>query len=52
MGLKRLEVDCFEDNVASIGLLRKCGFQEEGLRVGAICKDGKLRNQRLFAMML
>jgi RimJ/RimL family protein N-acetyltransferase len=52
LGLKRLQADCFDDNAASIALLRKCGFQEEGLRIGAICKDGKLRDQRLFGLVL
>jgi putative acetyltransferase len=52
VGVKRLEVDCFEDNAASIALIRKFGFQEEGLRIGAICKDGKLRNMSLFGLML
>ena len=52
LGLKRLEADCMDSNVASIALLCKCGFQEEGLRVGAICKNGELINQRQFALML
>ena len=52
LGLKRLQADCFDDNAASIALLRKCGFQDEGVRIGAVCKDGKLRDQRLFGLML
>ena len=52
VGLLRLEANCFEDNEASIALLRKFGFQEEGTRVGAICKDGELRNEKLFALLL
>jgi RimJ/RimL family protein N-acetyltransferase len=52
IGLTRLEADCFADNAAAIALLRKCGFAEEGLRIGAICKDGKLRDQRLFGLVL
>ena len=52
VGLQRLEAGCFEDNVASVALLRKFGFQEEGLRIGAIRKDGKLRNRKLFGLLL
>ncbi len=52
IGLRRLEVDCFADNAAAIALLRKCGFTEEGLRIGAVCKDGKLIDQRLFGLVL
>ena len=52
LGLQRLEADCFADNVASITLLRKDGFQAEGLRVGAIGKDGQLRDQCLFGLLL
>jgi RimJ/RimL family protein N-acetyltransferase len=52
LGLKRLEADCFADNVASTTLLGKCGFKVEGVRIGAICKDGTLRDQRLFGLML
>jgi RimJ/RimL family protein N-acetyltransferase len=52
LGLSRLEADCFDDNHASIGLLRKCGFREEGRRFGAIRKDGRLRDQRVFGLML
>jgi RimJ/RimL family protein N-acetyltransferase len=52
LGLKRLEAECLGDNAACIGLLRACGFAEEGLRIGAICKDGKLRDQRLFGLTL
>jgi RimJ/RimL family protein N-acetyltransferase len=50
--LKRLEADCFGDNAASVALLRTCGFEEEGVRIGAIYKDGRLRDQRLFGLLL
>lgn len=52
LGLTRLEGDCFADNEAAAALLRKCGFAEEGVRIGAICRDGKLRDQRLFGLTL
>jgi RimJ/RimL family protein N-acetyltransferase len=52
LGLKRLEANCFADNAASIALLKKCGFGDEGIRVGAIMKDGILRDQRCFGLLL
>lgn len=52
LGLQRLEANCFDDNVASAALLRMCGFRDEGVRLGAICKNGILRDQRLFGLML
>lgn len=52
LGLQRLEADCFADSVAAIALLRKYGFKEEGLRVGAIGKDGRLKDQRVFGLLL
>jgi RimJ/RimL family protein N-acetyltransferase len=52
VGLRRLEADCLSENEASRALLVKCGFGEEGVRVGAICRDGRLRNLRLFGLLL
>ncbi len=52
LGLMRLEADCFAENAACVALLLKCGFREEGLRRGAILRDGVLRDQRLFGLML
>ncbi len=52
LGLRRLEADCFADNAASVALLRSCGFAEEGLRPAAICRDGQLRDIRLFGLLL
>lgn len=52
IGLERLEADCFEENAASVALLRKFGFGEEGVRVGAIRKEDRLRNTRLFGLFL
>jgi len=50
--LKRLEAGCFADNTRAIALLRKAGFKEEGVRVGAIQKRGVLRDIRLFGLLL
>jgi RimJ/RimL family protein N-acetyltransferase len=51
-GILRVESSCFADNVRAIGLLRKAGFREEGLRVGAVRKDGVLRDIREFGLLL
>jgi RimJ/RimL family protein N-acetyltransferase len=52
IGVERLETDCFADNAASIALLTKCGFRNEGRRSGAIRKSGVLRDQMLFGLRL
>ena len=51
-GLQQIECSSFADNEAAAGLLRKAGFREEGMRVGAIQKDGRLRDVREFGVML
>ena len=50
-GLQRIESSCFADNEPAVGLLRKAGFREEGLRVGAIKKHGRLRDIREFGLL-
>jgi RimJ/RimL family protein N-acetyltransferase len=52
IGLRRIEADCFSDNVAAIALLRKAGFHKEGVRVGATVKDGRIRDVRLLGLIL
>ena len=52
LGLKRLEAACFADNTPARALLRACGFVEEGCRRRAICKDGQLRDESLFGLLL
>lgn len=52
LNLRRLEADCFADNVAAIALLRKAGFKDEGVRVDAVKKAGSLRDVRLFGLLL
>jgi RimJ/RimL family protein N-acetyltransferase len=52
LGLKRVECSCFADNAAAIHLLEKTGFHDEGLRIGAIQKRGRLRDIRLFGLIL
>lgn len=51
-GLRRIECSCLADNVASIALLRRAGFAEEGLQRAAVLKDGVLRDIRLFGLLL
>ena len=51
-GLQRIESSCFADNEPAIGLLHKAGFREEGLRIGAIKKQGQLRDIREFGLLL
>ena len=51
-GLQRIECSSFADNRAATGLLRKAGFREEGLRIGAIKEHGQLRDIREFAVLL
>ena len=52
LNLKRLEAECFADNVAAIALLSKAGFNEEGVRVDAVEKKGSLRDVCLFGLLL
>jgi len=52
VGIQRIESSCFANNVPSIGLLRKVGFRQEGLRVGAVCKNGELRDICEFGLLL
>ncbi|MGA2440643.1 MAG: GNAT family protein [Tepidisphaeraceae bacterium] len=52
LGFKRVEGDCLADNVASARLFRKAGFVEEGMRHGAIEKNGRLYDLRLFGLVL
>lgn len=52
LGLKRIESDCFADNAGAVGLLRRAGFEEEGVRSKAVLRDGHLRDVRLFGLLL
>jgi RimJ/RimL family protein N-acetyltransferase len=51
-GIERIESSCFANNVPSMGLLRKAGFCQEGLRVGAVRKNGELRDICEFGLLL
>ena len=45
-------IEVFCPNVPSIGLLRKAWFRQEGLRVGAVCKNGELWDICEFGLLL
>jgi ribosomal-protein-alanine N-acetyltransferase len=49
--LHRLEAACIPDNIASINLLRKCGFQEEGYAREYLLINGIWQNHKLFALL-
>ncbi|MEZ5647796.1 MAG: GNAT family protein [Alphaproteobacteria bacterium] len=49
--LHRLEAACLLDNAASIGVLRKCGFHEEGIARRYLEINGIWRDHRLFAIL-
>jgi RimJ/RimL family protein N-acetyltransferase len=52
MGIERIESCCFANNVPAIGPLRKVGFCQEGLRVGAVRKNGELRDICEFGLLM
>ena len=52
LSLRRVEANCFAENLAAIALLKKAGFVEEGLQRGAIQKHGQLRDVRVFGILL
>jgi ribosomal-protein-alanine N-acetyltransferase len=49
--LHRLEAACLPANTASIGLLRKCGFIEEGYARRYLRINGVWQDHVLFAML-
>lgn len=49
-GLHRLEVNIRPDNHASLRVVEKLGFREEGLRKGLLHIDGDWRDHRSFAL--
>ena len=44
LGLHRLDGSWFDENVASKGLYKKCGWKEEGIARECVFKHGKWRN--------
>ena len=51
LALHRLEAACLADNEASIALLRRSGFEPEGLARGYLRIAGEWRDHRLFARL-
>lgn len=51
LGLHRVEAACLPHNMASVGLLRKCGFEHEGLARGYLKIAGGWRDHLLFARL-
>jgi [ribosomal protein S5]-alanine N-acetyltransferase len=49
-GLHRLEVNIRPENQASLRVVEKLGFREEGLRKGLLHIDGAWRDHRSFAL--
>lgn len=49
--LHRLEAACLPSNRASISLLRKCGFTEEGYARRYLCINGIWQDHLLFALL-
>lgn len=50
LGLHRIEAACMPDNHASMNLLRKCGFAEEGYAKKYLRINGQWRDHVLFAL--
>lgn len=50
VGLHRLEVNIRPDNVASLRVVEKLGFRDEGLRRAYLHIDGGWRDHRTFAL--
>ena len=51
LGLHRVEAACLPSNEASIALLRRCGFSEEGLARKYLKIAGKWQDHLLFARL-
>lgn len=49
--LHRLEAACLTGNLASIAVLRRCGFAEEGLARQYLKIDGRWQDHLLFALL-
>ena len=49
--LSRIEAACLPENVASRGLLEKCGFKYEGVAQSYLQIAGRWRNHVLYAML-
>ena len=50
LGLHRVEVNIRPENAASLRVVTKLGFRDEGLRRGYLHIDGAWRDHRIFAL--
>jgi RimJ/RimL family protein N-acetyltransferase len=50
-GLYRVQLDVYADNARAIGLYRKFGFFDEGIRKHAHCRDGRYRDVLCMALL-
>ncbi|MCG3089695.1 GNAT family N-acetyltransferase [Sporosarcina cyprini] len=51
LNLHRMGAVTFLDNVASIGLLKKHGFQQEGILRGYLFQNGQSHDARVFSLL-
>lgn len=51
MDLNRIEAVVYNTNAASRGLLLKAGFAEEGLKRGAVFKNGQILDEVMFGII-
>lgn len=51
LGLHRLEINIRPENVASLAVVRKLGFEDEGLRRRYLHISGDWRDHRSFALL-
>lgn len=51
LGLHRVEAACLPTNAASIRLLEKSGFSQEGYARRYLCINGTWQDHLLYAMM-
>ena len=49
--LHRLEAACLPENIASVGLLKKCGFSQEGVARKYLQINGLWQDHLLFALL-
>lgn len=50
-GLNRIEAVPYSTNIASINLLRKAGFKEEGIRRGSVFKAGTIQDEHMMGIL-
>lgn len=51
LGLHRIQASCMKNNEASLGLLKKAGFQEEGTARGYLKIQGEWTDHLIFSLL-